>query len=200
MNHILEHRSIDNESIILDNSVVHFLGPKLTLTTCTVDLRLSGRQLAIVEAELVDCHIKVRRTLKNFPWCDASLRGCRFTGTLSGHDFGHWPDLYAPNGGIRDCDFSAAILDGCRFIECDIDSITLPTWPCFTIINPIARAADMLAIQWPGRLGILGEIYADSPPPGIVAVTHHAPTLVKGLGGTEEELKKALDSLGDVTY
>lgn len=195
----LENRAIENERLELHPGVVYFLGPDLTLKNCTLVLRASSRNLVIPQAHFIGCIFDVKKELKNFRWEHALLEGCRFTGRLGGNDFGRWPDSPRP-GHIQDCDFSAAQLDGCRFLECDVRTLRFPPWPCFTVLEPARRYHELRAIQWPGDIGrIEVEGFAEDPP-STVAVTFAAPALAKRSGTTPEAIRDTLAKLHGVRY
>jgi hypothetical protein len=101
-------------------------------------------------------------------------------------------------GGVEDCDFSEARLDGCRFHGCDMRTVRLPRWPCFTFMNPRAHAAELGRLVWPGRFGqvIIGSLAEQ--PESSVAETWHAPTVAKLLDTTAEELRVVLEGLACV--
>ncbi|HYH95575.1 hypothetical protein [Hyalangium sp.] len=195
----LENRVIENERLELHPGVVYFLGPDLTLKDCTLILRVSGRNLVIPQAHFINCTFNVKKELKNFRWEHARLEGCRFTGRLGGNDFGLWPDSLPP-GHIQDCDFTAAQLDGCRFLECDVRTLRFPPWPCFTVLEPKQRYHELRTVQWPGDIGrIEVEGFAEDPP-STVAVTFAAPALAKRSGTTPEAIKATLEKLDGVQY
>src|SRR5690242_2221539 len=133
MNIIYENREIEGERLELsDKEGIYFLGPNLTLRRCTVLARLPARWLHILPTRFIDCTIQVKQELKNHDWSRAFLKGCRFTGRLTGCDFGHrLPELPGrENGGIEDCDFTEARLTSCRFHGCDTRTLRFPRWPC----------------------------------------------------------------------
>jgi hypothetical protein len=195
----LEDKTLENERLELHPGVVYFLGPDLTLKNCTLVLRVSARNLVIPHAHFIGCNFEVKKELKNFWWEHAILEGCRFTGRLSGNDFGAWPDSRWP-GHIQDCDFSAAQLDGCRFLACDTSTLRFPSWPCFTLLNPIQRARELSAAPWPGDIGSIVMSDFDQDPPTTVAITYSAPALAKRYGTTPEAINATLDKLDGVAY
>lgn len=177
------------------------MGPELVLRRCRLTLRNSAKCLHIAKnVRIVDCHIEVKKKLINFQsWLAAAITGCTFTGHFVGHSFGHWPDygVYCDNGWIENCDFSAAVLDGCRFMDCNIGSIKLPKWPCFTILHPCSQRSEIESIQWPGELRVWATVIAQSIDI-TTAIVNHAPGLAKQFSCTEEELREALIRLGNV--
>jgi hypothetical protein len=195
----LENRVIENERLDLQPGVVYFLGPGLTLRNCTLVLRVSARNLIIPGARFTGCIFDVKKELKNFGWEHALLEGCKFTGRLSGNDFGHWPDSPRP-GHIQDCDFSTAQLDACRFLACDTNTLRFPPWPCFTLLHPIQRARELSAAPWPGDIGPIVMSDFDQDPPGTVAVTYSASALAKRYGTTPEAIKATLEQLDGVVF
>jgi hypothetical protein len=171
----------------------------LTLKNCTLVLRVSARNLIIPGARFIGCTINIKKELKNFGWEHALLEGCRFTGRLNGNDFGHWPDSPRP-GHIQDCDFSAAQLDACRFLECDTNTLRFPPWPCFTILEPFQRYRELRAVQWPGDIGRIEVEGFAQDPPSTVAVTFSALALAKRSRTTPEAIRATLEKLNGVRY
>lgn len=195
----LENRILENERLELGPGVIYFLGPNLTLKNCTLVLRVTSRNLVIPEAHFSGCTFEVKKELKNFHWEHAFLEECRFIGRISGNDFGPFPDSLRP-GSITDCDFSAAHLDGCRFFGCDAGTLRFPPWPCFTLLDPVRRYREWLAVPWPGDIGsIIVEGFAESWP-STSAVTYSATDLAKRRGTTPEALRATLAKLDGVLY
>ncbi len=197
---IIENQTLEETELILTDNDNNYLGSDLTLRHCRLILRTTARLLHIVNnVQIIDCQIEVKKKLANFSWLAAAISGCTFTGHYVGHEFGHWPDygVNCENGSIADCDFSEAVLDGCRFMDCDISSIKLPKWPCFTILNPHERRNEIEAIEWPGRISVWATDLPNQP--NITsAIVDYAPTLAKQFNCAEDELREALSSLGNV--
>ena len=195
MNIIYKDRELADERLeVADKDGIYFLGPNLTLRRCTVVTRVPARWLHILPARFIDCSFQVKQELKNHDWSEAFLKGCRFTGRLTGCDFGHrLPELPGrEHGGIEDCDFSEALLQGCRFHGCDTRTLRFPRWPCFTLLDPIGRSQELNSVTWPGRMEIVMGILSTEPP-STVALTYHAPSLAKRFGTTPEELKAVIE-------
>ena len=203
-NVIVEDKALENERFeVTDTNSLYFLGPNLTLRGCTVVTRVPAKRLHIRGVRFLDCTFEVKQELKNHQdWIGASLKGCRFKGRLSGCDFGHWPEYGSEPeyqlGAIEDCDFSAAQLNACRFMGCDVSTLRLPRWPCFTFLEPIRRAAELRAAPWPALFGrvVMGDLHND--PPRTVAVTYHAPSVAKQMETTPEALRAVLEQLAGV--
>jgi hypothetical protein len=193
-------REIKNERLVLDSKTeVYYLGHDLTLRNCTLVLKVPAKALAISRTHLIDCVIEVKQELKKFTWDHAHLKGCRFKGRLNNCDFGQWPDLPAGTSSIQDCDFTEAVLDGCRFIGCDISKIQLPSWPCFTILEPFKRRSELLEFNWPGEVRLQVQSFRMYPET-TAAVTLLATTIAKKLGTTEEALKAIVEQVPGVKY
>ncbi|NTX05659.1 hypothetical protein [Myxococcus sp. CA040A] len=196
----IEGKVIENERIVLGREDIAFLGPNLTLRACTVTVKVTARNLILIQPRLIDCVIEVKQELKNLRWCKAFLKGCRFTGVMSGNDFGRWPfdeEAEKKLGGIEDCDFSGARLDACRFLDCDVDTLKLPSWPCFTFLDPTRRRQELLAAPWPGTSRIVVESLVEAPPE-TVAATYSAPAVARYSDTTEEALLAVLQTLDGV--
>ncbi|MBZ4422750.1 pentapeptide repeat-containing protein [Myxococcus sp. RHSTA-1-4] len=192
-------REIEGERIELNSKTEFcYLGHNLTLRGCHLIIKVPTRSLVITRTRLIDCTIDVKRELTNFRWEGVILKGCRFTGTMSGNDFGRWPYAEHPElGSIEDCDFTGAHLDGCRFVGCDVSTLRFPAWPCFTICDPVQRIGELAALQWPGQLGVIVRVLSKTPP-STAAVTFSAPRLAREFGTTEAEIRAVLDTLDGV--
>lgn len=196
-NIIFEDRVIENERLELGaRDALYYLGPNLTLRHCNLVLKVPTKRLLLPGARLIDCTIEVKQELKNLRWEDVFLKGCRFTGALTGCDFGRWPDA-SQEAGIEDCDFTQARLDGCRFIGCDASTLRFPAWPYFTLLDPVRRLEELRAVPWPGQVGILVKILSHSPPE-TAAVTFSATSFGKQFGASEAEIQAALARLDGV--
>ncbi len=196
-----ENGGLENEKVELGaKNANYYLGPHFTLRRCTLILRVPTKRLHLTAPKLIDCTIEVKQELKALRWYTAFLKGCRFTGRLTGNDFGHWPDAtgFEEVGGIEDCDFTAAILDGCRFLGCDMKSIKLPKWPCFTILSPYHRRQELTTFAWPGDVRVAMDF--SWSPESTAAVTYFAPSLAKQFGATDAELKVTLQEIDDVVF
>lgn len=204
MNVIYEDREIEGERLELTDNKEgnYYLGPNLTLRRCTVVTRVSAGWLHIRPTRFIDCTIQVKQELKNHDWSKAFLKGCRFTGRLTGSDFGlRFPhDPGWENGGIEDCDFTEARLNYCRFHGCDMRTLRLPPWPCFTILDPIGRSPELNRVKWPERFGGVIVENLHTQPSTTVALTYHAPSVAERFGTTPEELKSVLEKFDFIVY
>jgi hypothetical protein len=195
----LENAEFTQERLEFGSNVVCFLGPNLTLRNCTLVLSMSARNLVIPQARFIDCTFILKRELKNFRWDTAHLQGCRFQGRFTGNDFGEWPSSPG-RGSIENCDFSEAHLDWSRFLGCDVRTLRLPPWPCFTLLDAYRRWREIQAMPWPHDKGpILGDVLAASPP-STVALTLSASRFAKECGTTPEALKAFIETLDGVYY
>ncbi len=187
-------REIVGERLELTKGPLYWLGPNLTLRDCTVIISAARRSLTLMSGQFINCTIQVKGEIKTLAWAPMKLVGCRFKGRFGGNDFGFREDLDERRtlGGIEVCDFSEALLNGCRFFNCDMSTMRLPLWPCFSIMDPREHAVDLVRREWPGQVGVLIEGLAKNPE-GTVAETWHAPTVAKKSDTTVEELRAALE-------
>jgi hypothetical protein len=193
MNEIIEDRDF-----LLTDKESNCIGPYSELRNCRLELRTNWRALTITASKLVSCHIHAKKKLAQFNWCRSFLDTCTFVGHYYGCEFGHLPEVYWEHGGIDHCDFSEARLEGCRFTNCQMASLKLPAWPCFTVLNPARRAAKIKALDWPGKLKTVWAVCLADEPEWAVGVSDYAPHLIEKYGGSEEEFKQLLVKLGDV--
>lgn len=197
----LRDQTLRGQRLRLGNDEVGYLGPALTLQGCTVTFAIAGKNLVLNDVRFLDCTLEVKRKLVHVPFYGALLRDCRVTGTLVGCSFGHWPD-YSPQGtergGVERCDFGAATLDACQFVDCDMSEIVLPAWPHFALRDPERRREALARIDWPGQTRIAMVDALTDLPPKVSALVFHASTLAKQFHATEADLKEALRRLGGV--
>ena len=190
---------IEGRELILDSRTeVYYFGHDLTLKNCRLVIQVPARALVFARTRLIDCTLEIKRTLKGFRWWSASLEGCRFKGRLESCDFGSWSDV-GHYGHIQGCDFSEARLDWCRFNRCDASTLRFPSWPCFTLLNPVQRLDELKRISWPGETGWIVSTLAKSSPQ-TAAITIHAEDFARESETTAEALKAALQGLGGVIY
>ncbi|WP_434388153.1 hypothetical protein [Melittangium boletus] len=201
-----EEQEIESERLELTSKNANYiLGPNLTLTNCTLVLKVPSRRLSIKQARFIDCTFEVEHELKNYQgWLAASLRGCRFNGNLTGCDFGHWPEYmdlpWYQHGAIEDCDFTEARLDACRLMSADPKSIRFPKWPCFTILDPIGQSAGLQEFRWPGPMGGLIRNMLPKHPPRTTALTYYAPSAARLVETTPENIKAVIKRFDGIIY
>jgi hypothetical protein len=196
---------IKNEHIVLSShpEEVQFLGPNAVFEDSRVDIDVSARGLGIVDTRFINCTIRVKRPLNNFSFCHAYLERCVLKGRFSGCEFGRRIEdnpedpLYYPEAGIVETDLSAAKLHACRFLNCDLSTLRLPSWPCFTIRDPEGVREQAIELPWPGTSGIIPGTWRNQPPKR-VAATYDARRVCKEDGATEAELKAVLAQLPGV--
>jgi hypothetical protein len=195
-----ENREIEGERLELPKGAIYWLGPNVTLRRCTLVLGVASRWLNLVSGQLIDCTIQAKSELKNSRWTTMGLKGCRFTGRFTGNDFGFREEHFDKwrLGGVEDCDFSEARLDACRFYGCDMRMVQLPRWPCFTLLDPRRRVAELRRVEWPGRFGrvVIDDLVEQEE--GMVALAYHAPSVAEQLDTTSEELRVVLEGLAGV--
>jgi hypothetical protein len=191
----VKDREIVGERIELTKGPLYWLGPDLTLRDCTVIISAARRSVTLMSGQLINCTIQVKGEMKALRWAPMTLKGCRFKGRFTGNDFGFRVDLDERRklGGIEDCDFSEARLNGCRFFNCDMSTIRLPRWPCFTFLDARQHAAELGRREWPGSFGSVIKTVCD-PPKGTVASAWHAPTVAEKMDTTVEQLRAALET------
>ena len=126
---------------------------------------------------IIDCTIIAKREIVNAWFTSMRFEGCRFSGRLSGVGFGQrvGVDRWWGHGGIENCDFSEARLDQCSFHGCDMKTIRLPTWPCFTIVDPLKHGPELVSVPWPGDFFPVILEGANSEREDTAAVTIYAP-------------------------
>ncbi|WP_224368702.1 pentapeptide repeat-containing protein [Hyalangium versicolor] len=202
-NLIIEERTLEGERLELGaKNIRYYLGPNLVLKRCTLVIRVSSERFHLAGPRFIDCHIELKRQLKDAVWYTAHLKGCRFTGRLFSCDFGHQPDygvVYQDVGGIEDCDFTAAHLHACRFVGCDASTLKFPRWPYFTILDPYRRREEFASITWRREIRSWFTSF-DMYPEETAAITFSATALAKDAGVSEDRIRALLESHADVIY
>lgn len=191
--------AINGEIIELKANMQSCLGPNAIFSQCHITLPKSAKNLIVTESTFENCSFVSPNSFVNFQgWCNAKLAHCKFIGQFVGNDFGNWPDIKS-KGTISDCDFTDALLDGCRFMSCSPSRIVFPLWPCFTIMQPTKRAGEFANIRMPGKLGIWADGLSWSPE-CVVAETNYAPKIAKQFSTTIDDIKLILQQLNNVVF
>lgn len=195
----IQNRCITDETIVLDETTdeVSFIGPNAHLVRCRVVLKAPVKAYTLTRARFTDCIIDAKHEVTSDEWHDSDFSGCTFLGRFSGLGFGAWPEVYADGGSIVNCDFRQALLDGCTFMNTDMQTIALPTWPCFTFLQPHSHADEIQGADWPKALEPLVDVLLTAPR-GTSAIVQYAPAVIKDLGGHEEDLRQVLQHLPHV--
>lgn len=198
--HRLHNVNITNQHLVWnDRKNIYYVGYDSVFRNCRIDIDVSARSLVVVRTRFIDCTIRVKRQLNNFPFDGAYFENCQLKGRFGGVDFGRNDSdagcsSFFPEAGIVATDLSAARLDACRFLNCDLSTLKLPRWPCFTLCDLDTVRERALKLPWPGRTSfVLSEPGAD--PPGTVAVSWDARECCQQLGGTEAELKAVVEQV-----
>lgn len=171
-----KNEQLSGQTLVLKDDDANVLGPGLVLQECTVISECENQAIIIAGLTMTGGRFEQKRPLSNFHFERAHFRGVAFSGDYVGCDFGDWDSR--ENSSITNCTFANARLDGCRFLNCDQNSIEFPGWPCFTITNPVSAREYVLSQPWPSKLGIVLDIYTDTDPE-CVAVCGDAERIAK---------------------
>lgn len=185
----LSHTVLAGQTIQLEARSMHSLGPALRLEDCTVDSSSDAKGLILGGLQMTGGKFLQRKRLSNVHFTRSHFHGVQFEGTFSGCDFGAWDDADAAS--ISHCDFSAARLDGCRFLAAPMETIGLPRWPCFTVIDPFNAVGHVQSRTWPGKLGIALFTHVDWDPT-CVAVCGDAERMAQRNGLSLDQMRVEL--------
>ena len=201
--HRLHNVNITGEHLVWnDRENIYYIGPDSIFRDSYIDIAVSARGLILVRTRFINCTIRIRRQLTDFPLHSAYFENCHLKGCFSGCDFGRneaYANLssYYPEAGIVNTDLSAAKLYGCRFINCDLSTLKLPRWPCFFLCDVDAVREQARTLPWPGlTYTILGDPGSD--PPGTVAIAWDARKLSKQDRVPEAALKAVVEQIPGV--
>jgi len=202
-NVIIEERTLEGERLELgDKNLRYYLGPNLIMRRCTLVLRVPSDLLHLAGPRFIECAIEVKRQLKDVSWWTANLKGCRLTGRFFSCDFGHFPNskaFYEDVGWIEGCDFTAAHLHACRFTGCDVDTLKLPRWPYFTLLEPHRRCREYASMLWPREIRPWFTGYEQFHE-ATAAMTFSATALAKEAGVGEDRIRALLEGHSDILY
>lgn len=157
----IDNQKLADTALTLNDPEHNVLGPNLYLESCQLHSHASTSSLVIAGVMMTDCTFKQLEPLVDFHFENAHLINTRFIGTYDGCDFGDWDSN--KRSSIKDCDFTEAKVNNSRFINCDMASIKLPSWPTFSIINPCNAHEYVIGHDWPGDLGIDLDVITDIP-------------------------------------
>jgi len=188
----LHHATYTEEDIKLSNTVINSLGPELHLEKCIVESACEQRALFISGLKMIGGKFAQISPLTNFQFEHVYFSKVKFSGNFIGCDFGDWENPQFPL--VEECDFTEAMLDGCRFLNCDVQNISFPKWPCFTLLNPGAARSVALSRQWPSKVGVVLDIYTDNDPE-CVAVSGNAQRLAEKNALTLDDFRQLLMTL-----
>ena len=83
-----EKREIVGERLELKKGPIYWLGPDLTVRDSAVIISAAGRSLVPMSGQFINCTIQAKGQLKAVVWAQMTLKGCRFKGRFTGHEFG----------------------------------------------------------------------------------------------------------------
>lgn len=130
----------DEEINLLSNSnLCHKLLGGLVMENCIINIKVSARGLIISQAKFINCTFNFKTKITNYSFTSSCFENCTFLGKMSGCEFGYRKrDNEKIRGNMINCDFSQMLLmDGIRFLDCEMAGIKLPSFPHFTILNPL---------------------------------------------------------------
>jgi len=188
----IDYTKISEQDIKLTSEEANFLGPELVLENCTINSNCDRDTLTIAGLTMIGGDFIQHARLSDFHFSRAHLINVKFTGNFIGCDYGDWEKL--DRSSVSGCDFSEAILDGCRFLNCDMHGIQLPKWPNFAILNPINARSVVLSRKWPSEIGITLDVYTDNDPE-CVAICGNAEILAKEDKISLDDLRELLMTL-----
>lgn len=187
---------IINDSVIqLRGNLATVLGPKLELNNCVIESFVDGRGIIIVDLIMRDGVFDQRVKLSDFHFGKATFEAVKFKGRYSGCDFGDWDDVENPH--ISRCDFSAAVMHGCRFLNCDMGNVTTPKWPCFRLMQPAEARDFVMSTSWPKGIGLTLDICTDTDPE-CVAIVLDASVMAGESNVPLERLRPILEAIPGV--
>lgn len=187
---------IINDSVIqLKEDLVTVLGPNLELNNCVVESFADEKGIVLADVVMHGGVFDQRVKLSDFHFRRVRFDAVKFKGEYSGCDFGDWDDVATPR--ISGCDFSATVMDGCRFLNCDMGSIVTPKWPCFRLMQPAGARDFVMSKSWPKGVGLILDISTDIDPE-CVAIVLDASVMAKDSNVPLEQLRPMLEAIPGV--
>lgn len=119
---------------------------------------------------------------------------CTFRGKYFGCLFGRESAECDLKPGLRNCDFTEAILHRCRFLNCTPEDLKLPGWPHVTVFYPRINAEDFADLNTePALADIQGSMGNSSSM--IVAMTYYLPNHINECGMALAKFARHTDRL-----
>lgn len=168
---------------------------KSTFEGCDISLTCPARGLIIDRCLFRNCTIRAKKPQADHQLFTSTFERCKFLGKFPGCEFGFRIDLHGKTRGtIADCDFRESTLDAVTFNNCDVQSLLLPHWPHFTLLDPAA-----VAVRIPNPLGCpeLDALRAVALERSSItrAVTYYVPTFIKRSLYSEPQLRELLSAV-----
>ena len=158
----LKDAAVSGETITLDNTAVHTLGPALVLEGCTILSDTGAKGLVQTGLSMKGGVWRQSRALKDFHFDGTLFEGVAFEGVFEGVDFGSWDGT--PEAGVKACDFRRATLSACRFLTVEPDDVAPPNWPGFVIVHPERALDHVRGMGVTGKLATSLDIACDTDP------------------------------------
>lgn len=191
----MRDKIVNNSVIQLKEDLVTVLGPNLELNNCVIESFADGKGIVLAGVVMQGGVFDQRVKLSDFHFRRATFDSVKFKGEYSGCDFGDWDDTVNPH--ISRCDFSAAVMDGCRFLNCDMAGIVTPKWPCFRWMHPATARDLVMSKSWPKGVGLILDISTDIDPE-CVAIVLDASVIAKDSNLPLEQLRPMLEAIPGV--
>jgi hypothetical protein len=182
---------IEGKTIELNSTDVHFLGPNLSFINCHFFIKAKSKNFIIRDVKITGGSFERIAGFTDMQFDRVQFENVKFKGRFSGIDFGWWDS--SESGSIKNCDFSEATLDACRFLRTDMSTIKLPNWPIFHIPDPLRLAAWVREHKhkWPPKLAIALDVATDIEP-GCSASVDNAQMLADADGIALSEMHQLL--------
>jgi hypothetical protein len=190
--------TVRGETLTLgDPDLVTYL-VKSTFEGCDISINCPTRGIHIDTCIFRDCTIRANKPQSDHQFFTSTFERCKFIGKFPGCEFGFRIDLHGKTRGtVADCDFREAILDLVSFNNCDMQSMKLPGWPHFTILNPVETAARI-----PNPLNCPELALVVSNGLGMTSITkgltYHAPELLNDSLYEENQLRELLAGVKEI--
>jgi hypothetical protein len=146
-----------NESIELGNhEQVDSIYGGAFLVNCEVNI--CGANFKIVDANFLNCRINARHPIVDVHFLESVFERAVLAGEFRNCSFGFQRGVSAsPNAYYRNCDFSDAVLDKCRFFTGDTETVKWPMWPNIAVLNPGVNEKDWTELVFPSAFNSLRE-------------------------------------------
>jgi hypothetical protein len=187
--------TVSGETIEFNNKDMHFLGPNLVLVDCHLIVNSARKGFNVSGFRMSGGTFEIASKLTDTQFDRVQFESVSFAGHFSGIDFGWWDD--SEPGSIRDCDFSNATMQACRFLGAELSGITLPRWPHFAIPDPRRLASWVKTQTWPLKLDIMLEVATDVDP-GCAAAVDNAQRLADADSISLDDMRALLEKIPGV--
>lgn len=191
----IRRQSIEGEMIVMREGICSMF-VQSTLDRGVLELSAPKMASSIVMSTIKDSVVHAATPQRNSNFFLARFINCKFRGVFAGIDFGrgHRVELNETFGDVRVCDFSDAILDGCRFVNVSTSEIKFPSEDHRVLSKPSVVAKSIAHQSLPPKLDEYLNNYSILPD-SFTTLVVHIPRLARLIGSDVNSIREAMQTI-----